>query len=176
LTFTNPIFESVKVTLATAATTPGRFASKVTILCPQFDIDANTDVWDEALKDGGASDQRRRRRDDAQGQGGHQAEAGKIWERGRNWVSIVVEVIPASLRLDTLKLINPEAALDTSPLRDDEDILEIPMFVRVEWEVDAVGDDVGATPAPSGAKDKEAKEKRELAYWSVLGIGRISQE
>ncbi len=51
LTSTNPIFEKVKVTLATPTATPGRFSSKVTVFCPQFEIDANTDVWDEALKD-----------------------------------------------------------------------------------------------------------------------------
>lgn len=185
LTFKNPIFESVKVTLATPAATPGRFASKVTVLCPQFDIDANTDVWDEALKDG------ERDRDARRGGGtgtvaatgqphhhrhphGHQAEAGKIWERGRNWVSIVVEVVPASLRA----LGGGGGGDDASPPREDEDLLEIPMFVRVEWEVDAGGDEVGSTPAVAGAgRDKDnTKERRELAYWCVLGIGRISQE
>ncbi|KAG7152652.1 hypothetical protein HYQ46_011331 [Verticillium longisporum] len=50
LMFKNPIFEAVKVTLATPAKTPGRFSSTVTVLCPQFEIDANTDMWDDALK------------------------------------------------------------------------------------------------------------------------------
>ncbi|KAK3369762.1 dynactin p62 family-domain-containing protein [Lasiosphaeria ovina] len=168
LTFKNPIFETVKVTLATPAKTPGRFASKVTVLCPQFEIDANTDVWDEALKDGD-KDKRRRRGED----GPHQAEAGKIWERGRNWVSLVIEVVPASLRLDLLALTNPTGGqeVDTGPLREDEDLLEIPMFVRVEWEADAAGDEIGSAPN----KDKEGREKRELAYWCVLGLGRVSQ-
>jgi dynactin-4 len=160
LTFTNPIFEAVKVTLATPATTPGRFASRVTVLCPQFEIDANTDVWDEALRAGEA----KKRADErlvSKGRGLHQAEAGKIWERGRNWVSIVVEVVPASLRLEDKEL----------ELKEDEDVLEIPMFVRIEWEVEATGD-VGSNVGGG----KEAREKRELAYWCVLGVGRISQE
>lgn len=156
LTFTNPIFEPVKVTLATPATTPGRFASKVTVLCPQFEIDANTDVWDEALKTGGGES--RRKRDEGSKAGG-QAEAGKIWERGRNWVSIVVEVVPALVQVDG------------GELREDEDVLEIPMFVRIEWEVDATGAEVGTAPGAG----KEVRERRELAYWSVLGIGRIGQ-
>ena len=167
LTFTNPIFEKVKVTLATPTATPGRFSSKVTVFCPQFEIDANTDVWDEALKDEDR-EQRRRRGDEGQGQG----EIGKIWERGRNWVSVVVEVVPASLRLDLLSVTNPQGEVDTSPLKEDEDVLEIPMFVRVEWEVEAGGEEVASAPN----KDKDAKEKRELAYWSVLGLGRISQD
>jgi dynactin-4 len=43
------------------------------------------------------------------------------------------------------------------------------MFIRIEWVVDATGAEVG-TAAGVG---KEAREKRELAYWSALGIGRI---
>jgi dynactin-4 len=173
LTFKNPIFETIKVTLGAPAKTPGRFASKVTVLCPEFEIDANTDVWDEALKESGERDrerERRRRKGEEGGAGGsgnsnnnqNQVEVGKIWERGRNWVSIVVEVVPASLRLD---------GGEKAPLREDEDVLEIPMFVRVEWEAEAGGDDV----APVAGRDKEAREKRELAYWCVLGLGRIRQ-
>ncbi|KAH8898184.1 hypothetical protein GQ53DRAFT_711329 [Thozetella sp. PMI_491] len=164
LTFVNPIFETVKVTLATPTATPGRFSSKVTVFCPQFEIDANTDVWDEALKDG---DKDKRRRKGEEGEGG----IGKIWERGRNWVSVVVEVVPASLRLDLLSVTNPDKDVDKGPLREDEDILEIPMFIRVEWETEGGGDEVGTAPN----KEKDAKEKRELAYWCVLGLGRISQ-
>jgi dynactin-4 len=170
LTFKNPIFETIKVTLGAPAKTPGRFASKVTVLCPEFEIDANTDVWDEALKESGERDrerERRRQKGEEGGTGGNnnnhnQLEVGKIWERGRNWVSIVVEVVPASLRLE---------GGEKAPLREDEDVLEIPMFVRVEWEAEAGGDDVGTVVG----RDKEAREKRELAYWCVLGLGRIRQ-
>ncbi|KAL2194727.1 dynactin subunit 4 [Corynascus similis CBS 632.67] len=174
LTFKNPIFETIKVTLGAPAETPGRFASKVTVLCPVFEVDANTDVWDEALREGGAAGgagsgggekgKRRRGRYDegSQANNGNQLEVGKIWERGRNWVSIVVEVVPASLRLEQ----------GDAPLREDEDVLEMPLFVHVEWEGEAGGDDVLESVA---AKDKggEAREKRELAYWCVLGLGRI---
>lgn len=167
LTFTNPIFDPVKVTLATPATTPGRFASKVTVLCPQFEIDANTDVWDEALRAGGGSagEARRHERLASKGGGGSggQAEAGKIWERGRNWVSIVVEVVPASLR-------QGGKGKEEELIGEDEDVLEIPMFVRVEWEVEA------AAEVGSAIGGKEARERRELAYWCVLGVGRIARE
>ncbi|KAF3769540.1 regulated by circadian rhythms/ conidium formation [Cryphonectria parasitica EP155] len=174
LTFKNPIFEAVKVTLATPSVTPGRFASKVTILCPEFEIDANTDVWDEALKDGDKDRRRRGGIEDAAGQQ-HQAEPGKVWERGRNWVTIVVEVVPASLRLEktnfSILARDAKGAMDLRPLREDEDILEIPMYVRLEWETD----DAAQDGAP--AKDnKDGREKRELAYWCALGIGRIKQD
>ncbi|KAI0553041.1 dynactin p62 family-domain-containing protein [Xylaria curta] len=165
LTFKNALFDDVKVTLATPATTPGRFASRVTVLCPEFQIDANPDndmYLDDVLRDGDKERQRQRGDESI-----HQAEAGKIWERGRNWVSIVVEVIPASLRLEPGK-----EEPDASPLKEDEDILEIPMFVRLEWESEATNDQVGTTTS----KEKDAREKRELAYWCAIGIGRISQE
>ncbi|TLD03614.1 uncharacterized protein PgNI_11797 [Pyricularia grisea] len=175
LTFKNPIFESVRVSLATPSVTPGRFGSKVTLLCPQFEIGANTDVWDEVLKDGApgadASARRRTMVRKPDGEGG-QPEAGKIWEKGRNWVSVVVEIVPASLRVDMLGLGKPASEVDRSPLKEDEDLLEIPMFVRVEWEADAANDDVGQAIG----KDKDTREKRELAYWCVVGIGRISQD
>ncbi|KAK6079254.1 dynactin p62 family protein [Seiridium cupressi] len=167
LTFKNLMFDQIKVSLATPNTTPGRFASRVTVLCPQFTIDANSDDYDinEVLKE-----ERRRDRADSM----HQLEPGKVWERGRNWVSIVVEVIPASVRVEPQPTILRKAgeAEDLSPLKEDEDILEIPMFVRLEWESEAAGDQVSS----AAAKEKDAKEKRELAYWCVLGIGRISQE
>lgn len=169
LTFRNPIFAAVRVTLATPAMTPGRFSSKVTLLCPQFSIDANSEVWDDALKND--SSQRGSVAWPAPGVDattGSRVEAGKIWQRGRNWVSVAVEMVPASLRLDLLKAMHPDDDVDTSPLREDEHVLEIPIFVRLEWEAEAGGDVL--------AKDKEAKEKRELAYWCVVGIGRIAQE
>ncbi|CAN8097560.1 unnamed protein product [Discula destructiva] len=183
LTFKNPIFEPVKVTLATPSVTPGRFASKVTVLCPEFEIDANTDVWEDALgKDGGGgggggTTTPTSLMHEGSGQQLLQAEPGKVWERGRNWVTIVVEVVPASLRLDKyngcITARDAKGELDLSPLKEDEDVLEIPMFVRLEWEAE----DAAADGSASKAKDKgEGRERRELAYWCALGMGRISQD
>lgn len=166
VTFKNPLFDNVKITLAAPNKTPGRFASTVTVLCPQFEIDANIDMWDDALRDDNGD--AKRKGEESNGQ----AAAGKIWERGRNWVSIIVEVVPPSLRTEHLDLTaQPGETVDKSPLRDGEDVLEIPLFVRMEWEAEAQHD-VGSAPG----RDKDAKEKRELAYWCVLGMGRISRE
>jgi dynactin-4 len=144
-------------------------------LCPQFEVGANIDVWDEAIQDGGEREKRRTTREVGEGQG--QAEAGKVWEKGRNWVSVVVEVVPASLRVER-GLAVVQKGLDSVPngeeereIAEDEDILEIPVFVRVEWEADPANDEAGG----GHAKDKEVKEKRELAYWCVLGVGRITR-
>jgi dynactin-4 len=177
LTFKNPLFDSVKVTLATPARTPGRFGSKVTVLCPQFEVGANTDAWEEALREdgtkSGSGEKRRTKAEASEGQ--HQAEAGKVWEKGRNWVSVVVEVVPASLKIDGPEFIrSEELKKDSGPLREDEDLLEIPVFVRVEWEADAAHDEGSGLATLS--KDKEIRERRELAYWCVLGLGKIARD
>ncbi|KAL8726372.1 MAG: hypothetical protein Q9166_006779 [cf. Caloplaca sp. 2 TL-2023] len=163
LSLRNPIFEPVAVTLATPNRTPGRWGHKVTILCPQFDVGANADKWDEALSSASATQQKAGRssqrfgdpRFEYVGQDGKVAEAGKVWGKGRNWASVVVEI----------------GVLDVHPGggeeewgEEDEDVLEIPIFVRMEWE------------AETEEKEKEAgKEKRELAYWTVLGVGRVGR-
>ncbi|PHH67673.1 hypothetical protein CDD80_657 [Ophiocordyceps camponoti-rufipedis] len=189
LTFRNPLFDAVSVTLATPSLTPGRVTSRVTILCPQFDVGANTDMWDDALRDDDASSSTTTtaaaaaaaaqpssatsssfprdltappRRPNAEDPTLTQAEAGKVWDRGRNWTSIVLELVPASLR----------AARRDGPLGPDDDLVEMPMFVRVEWEADAQHDMGG----PVVDRDRDARERRELAYWCVLGVGRIAED
>jgi dynactin-4 len=146
----------------------------VTILCPQFDIGANTDVWDEALRDAGSGSKEKRRTKAEASEG--QAEAGKVWERGRNWTSVVLEVVPASLAPVSVAVFGKkgEDGQDhrMASLKEDEDVVEIPVFVRVEYETEAVVDDGAVALAPAGEKEK--KEKRELAYWCVLGVGKIA--
>jgi dynactin-4 len=159
LTAVNPLFDPINVTLATATTTPGRVGSRITILCPQFTVGANSDVWDEAL--GGASKRRSVMpgamqpaaigEDDSQ----KQVEAGNVWRKGRNWASVIMEVVPGML-----------PAKDE--LEEDEDLLEIAVFVHIEYETAAAGDDKQV-----GVSINAPKEKRETAFWSVLGAGRI---
>ncbi|KAI1003411.1 hypothetical protein K3495_g4794 [Podosphaera aphanis] len=178
LTFKNPLFDRVKVTLATPAQTPGRFPSKVTILCPEFEIGANTDVWDEALREDKSnrdsiSDKRKTKTEASEGQ--PQAEAGKAWEKGRNWVSIVLEVILGNLKLDVSKSdVKKDLESEKEFLKEDDDICEIPVFVRVEWETDTAHDEASGLMGTSKASG--FREKRELAYWCVLGVGRIAQD
>lgn len=139
LTLKNHMFDPVKVTLATPTRTPGRFGSKVTILCPQFDVGANSDVWDDALNAPSSSD--------LKALGGEKvAEAGKVWEKGRNWTGVVVEAVPS---------------LVEGEIEEDEDVLEIPVFVRLEWKGEGTDE------------DGKGLVERELAYWMVLGVGRI---
>lgn len=163
LTIKNPLFDPIKVTLATPTHTPGSFSHKVTILCPQFDIGANTDAWDEALA-GGETDLKPSSKilstgnvinATSENEGTRVAEAGKVWDKGRNWATVVVEVICAAID-------------EKAKMEEDEDLLEIPTFVRVEYETDVEKDD-------GGGGDKGGREKRELAYWTVLGVGKVAR-
>ena len=160
LTLKNPLFEPIKVTLATPTHTPGRYSHKVTILCPQLDIGANLDQWDEALADGKGKRASKilsvTKAEYSGGEGGKVAEAGKVWDKERNWTTVVVEVVCAT--------VDGEAEL-----AEDEDVLEIPVFVRMEWEADVERDE-------GGGKVDERKEKKELAYWVILGVGRVESE
>jgi dynactin-4 len=189
LTLKNHMFDPIRITLATPSVTPGRVASKVTILCPQFDIGANSDVWDEALQSATAPDRSSRTSPYEK-----VAEAGKVWDKGRNWTTVVLEVVPGSL--PGLKLKGSkgdsddddnddddsdenEGALDWSGksrdpgqhIQPDEDVLEIPVFVRMEWSSDSQIDPEEGIGSAKGLGGDSVK--RELAYWMVLGVGRI---
>ena len=170
LTLKNPLFDSVKITLASPSHTPGRYSHKVTILCPEFSIGPNVDQWDEALGDGknrrsskllvGAAT----KPEYAGGEGGKVAEAGKVWEKGRNWTSVVVEVVCAAVEGDGKE---EDEGYEEG---EDEEVLEISVFVRMEWEGEvATGD------GPAAGEKGEGKEKRELAFWTVIGVGRVGK-
>ncbi|KAJ5918482.1 hypothetical protein N7466_010474 [Penicillium verhagenii] len=182
LTLKNHMFDPVRITLATPSVTPGRVASRVTVLSPQFDIGANSDVWDEALQGASAPIA-----GDARFTGLRASEkvpeAGKVWDKGRNWTTVVLEVIPGTLpgsEADTTNAGNNdngnndgEGGRDENAvipaLKEDEDVLEIPVFVHMEWDAEAQLEqqNVGKASKPD---DLVA---RELAYWMVLGVGKI---
>jgi len=155
----------VSIILATPTHTPGKYGHKVTVLCPQFDIGPNVDQWDEAL--GGDSKDRQSSKmfnpskvEYAGGEGGKVAEAGKVWEKGRNWTTIVVEVVCKAVGEG-----------------EDEDVLEIPVFVRMEWEEEELEKEGGEREREGKDRDGEGekREKRELAFWVVVGVGRVGR-
>jgi len=159
LTLRNPLFDPLKITLATPSHTPGRYPHRITILCPEFSIGANADAWDEAL----AADPARSSTTTTTvgpAEGMRVAEAGKVWDKGRNWTSVVVEVVCK--------------AVDggDGEGEEDADVVEIPVFVRMEYEAEV--ERVGAGGAGEG-EGKGAREKRELAFWVVVGVGRVGR-
>jgi dynactin 4 len=161
LTLRNPLFDAVKVSIATPAVTPGRCGHRVTILCPQFEVGANSDLFDEALNSKGGS---------ANGAksfgGGGVAEAGKIYEKGRNWTSVVLEVVPVSIIESTMG-----GREEGQMGGEDEDVLEIPIRVRLEWRQGDLDD--GASKKAKLNEEGGDDGRRELAYWMVLGVGRV---
>ncbi|TGO89833.1 hypothetical protein BPOR_0092g00190 [Botrytis porri] len=181
LTFKNPLFEPVKISLATKGLTTDRHASKVILLCPQFEVGANTDMWDEALQDSSASAHDRKHSTATHGSMASidlSNEAhGKPWDKGRNWTSVVVEVTPGKLKTKLPGLEQQrrlEEEVQKERVEEDADVCEIAVFVRVEWEADAAGDGDGAGKL-GGLGDRDGREKRELAYWCVVGVGRIGK-
>ena len=95
------------------------------------------------------------------GERGKVAEAGKVWEKGRNWTTVVVEVV----------------CQDVEEAGEGDDVLEIPVFLRMEWEGDTVEREEGGGRSSVGGdlKGEEKKEKRELAFWVVVGVGRVGR-
>lgn len=175
LTLRNPLFEPIRVTLGTPATTPGKLASRVTVLCPQFEVGANTDVWDEALNAssvGGGKGKTQMQPGDPP----VQAEAGKVWERGRNWTSVIVEVVPGFPGGAPSGIV-PRTGKEEL---DEEDLVaEIPVFVRFEYEYEHPDAAVFEKAREEGAaKVPEVPElgrhTREVAFWTVLGVGRVA--
>ena len=102
-----------------------------------------------------------------------QPEAGKLWERTRNSTSVIVEIVPGSLERapSIVPKTEEQLAAEEAEEREDDDVLQVPVYVRAEWEVEGKageGKD-GVAGAPGG--EKVAKE---LGYWVVLSVGRIA--
>lgn len=175
LTLVNPLFEPVRISLATPATVPGPTASRVTILCPSFEIGAKSEMWDDALATTSSasttsmasslSSSHNRLNIAASSlpdSDARQPEAGKIWEKDRNWVRVVLEVVPGA----AMPMVAAAKEPDTRPEGLTPAALEIPIHVRVEWEAEPSG--VAVSTGSSSTK-----EKRQIAFWSVLGVGQI---
>lgn len=165
LTVTNPLFDPINVTLATPQRTPSRFPTEVTILCPDFEVGANTDVWDEALASAGATGT------PATGQkkrsGKKTGNTGTVWDSGRNWTTVVIEIVPPLL--PELEDDDDDGPDGKGPVTETDQIVQIPVSVRVEYETDVERE------GGLGVGGREHKEKRENAYWAVLGLGRIGK-
>jgi len=195
LTIRNPIFETIKVTLATPAATPGEVASRITILCPSFTVGPAGDVWDEALSssttsvhssnDGSRQAAMASLTGKSAEEADRQPEAGKIWERTRNSTSVIIEIVPGQLKSPpSIVPKSKEEKEEAEDLEEDDDVLEVPIFVRAEWEAPAEDEAPFGTDGKGdrertgvGSKTQAAggeKVAKELAFWCVLGVGRIA--
>ena len=157
MTLKNPLFESVSVSLGSPNVTPGKHGHKVTILCPQFEIGKNGDVWDDALN--------KPANKAIMSPGGGEQIAGKLYDHGRNWASVVIEIVPT--------FVERENGRD---LEGDEDVVEVPVRVRVQWrQTDVEGEARKKSEKVLDEAGDVDDGQRELSYWMVLGIGRVAR-
>jgi dynactin-4 len=186
LTLKNHLFDAVKVSLGTPAVTPGKLGHRVTVLCPQFEVGANSDVWDDALGDKRLSTVAVSKGDRDFGV----AEAGKVYDKGRNWTSVVLEVVPVPagrpkaseiVSVEQQGAVGPEGLQEREEVveeedSEDDDVVEIPIRVRLEWrQSDVEEGSEGQKKSTKVNEDGEVEDtaRRELAYWMVLGVGRV---
>ena len=162
VTLRNPLFENVNVTLASPSVTPGRHGHRITILCPQFEIGKNGDVWDDAINNPLNKSVANK---ETISSGGEQI-AGKLYDQGKNWVSVVIEIVPALIVREVGRM-----------KEEDEDVVEVPVRVRLEWMVSEEGGDEAEKKKSEKALEEAGEQddgRRELAYWMVLGLGKVA--
>lgn len=82
---------------------------------------------------------------------------------------MVIEVVPGFLK--SIGGFGATDGKEEEQLDEDEDVLEIPIFVRLEFEADVAADERGLGDS-RGSKGE--KERREEAFWTVVGVGRIA--
>jgi dynactin 4 len=150
---TNPLYDPIKLTLSTPATTLGPYAHGTTILRPEFSVGANADIWnDDDIVSPGDKDRRRSRFG--------------IFEAKRNMISIFMEVVPAipSNEDGTAKDVGAE-----------EIPVEIPIFVKMIYQTEDVEKDDTLTLVSQVMDEDKAKGKveREIGYWVVVKVGSI---
>lgn len=168
LTFRNPLYHLVKVTLATPRITPGSVASRITILCPSFDLPANKDIWDDPSSSLSSLRSRNAGPSVTTDTTQQPPEAGKVWASDRNATTIVVEVVPGPLPL-VEDLEAGEEERNNSPGKQaevDVDKLMIPIFVRLDWDTSAAAGSFG-TSTTTKATDFDSKQSTLLPSISV---------
>jgi len=154
LTFHNPLYHTLRITLATPRFTPGPVASKTTILCPSFDVAANRDIWDDNAATASSTSSTFATRGgkntialkDATGY--QQPEAGKVWSTSRNATTVVVEIVPVIISLS-------DKSNDIG-----SDILKVPVFIRLEYDT---------TPTNTTTTDTRTSTTRSVSFATSAG-------
>ena len=153
LTFHNPLYNPVRVTLATPRLTSGATASRITILCPSFELPANRDIWTAMASTTSGSTSASSSRKQGGGGGGalsgpgrdhdpaaQAPEAGKVWNTRKNATTVVLEVVPGVV-----------SASDLANSAGSDNILEISLFVRLEYDVQPNNSTSSSAPTSSHA-------------------------
>lgn len=120
-------------------------------------------MWDEALQSAttGSSTPAQSK---PKSKGKKTGNTGTVWDAGRNWTTVVIEIVPPLLPAEDAEDAEEEGAEKVTEL---DRLVQVPVSVHVEYETDLERED--------GLGGREQKEKREHTYWSVLGLGRIGK-
>lgn len=104
--------------------------------------------------------------------------AGKVYESGRNWTSVVVEIVPAAIARAVVGAKEagtgtgtPTGAEKKEVEDADADVVEVPIRVSLEWKVS----DEEQLKSRRAVVDADDVGERELNYWMVLGVGRVAE-
>jgi dynactin 4 len=152
LTITNPLYDPIKLTLSTPAMAPGTCPHATTILRPEFTVGANADIWNDDEEILPSAEQER-----------HRSRFG-VFEARRNMISILMEVIPAT------------PTTREEGVRTREMAVEIPIFVKMVYQVEDVEKDDTLTLMHQVMEEEKGKGKveKEIGYWVVVQVGSIS--
>ncbi|KTW31477.1 hypothetical protein T552_00120 [Pneumocystis carinii B80] len=144
LTVTNPLCQKIKVFLATPQRTSGKYSHSVTILCPEFEVGTNKDTSDNN------STIKSIPKDTTK-----MPISGALWDRGRNWTTVVLEIIPSKIISNNMNF--------------NDDLVEISVFVKVVYDIILDKEEFKhvETSLSQGIVSKE------IGFWGVIGLGKI---
>ncbi|KAG4306243.1 hypothetical protein PORY_000231 [Pneumocystis oryctolagi] len=106
LTVTNPLYEKIKVFLATPQQTLGKYNHNVTILCPEFEVSANRSTHENNSTTKSITKNSTKI-----------PLPGTLWEREKNSTTVVLEIIPSEILPEDKGFNN--------------DLIEISIFVKI---------------------------------------------
>ncbi|KAG4300783.1 hypothetical protein PCANB_002869 [Pneumocystis canis] len=146
LTVTNPLYEKIKVFLATPQQTSGKYNHSVTILCPEFEVGANKDTFDDI------STTKFIEKDTTK-----MPLSGTLWDCGKNWTTVVLEIIPSEVFSDSINF--------------NDNLIEISIFVKVIYDISLDKNEFKHMD-PNIKREIISKE---IGFWGVIGLGRVLQ-
>lgn len=143
LTVTNPLCEKIKVFLATPHQTYGKYSHSVTLLCPEFDVGTSKDTSNSNTTIKSIAKDITK-----------MPLSGALWDRGKNWTTVVLEIIPSEIISDDINFNN--------------DLVEISIFVKVVYDINLNKD----TFKHLDVNVKQVVSK-EMGFWVVIGLGKV---
>ncbi|EMR10511.1 hypothetical protein PNEG_01222 [Pneumocystis murina B123] len=144
LTVTNPLYQKIKVFLATPQRTSGKYSHSVTILCPEFEVGANKDTSNNnSITKSIPKDTTK------------MPISGALWDRGKNWTTVVLEIIPSEIISNNIDF--------------NDDLVEISIFVKIVYDI--ILDKEEFKHVETSLSQRIVS--KEIGFWGVIGLGKI---